>query len=86
MNINKFFELRGQLDKKTSTIISILGFILFISLWQTMSILKMVPESLLPSPMSVLTSYKSLHFEDQLVRNSAYSIKLNVLGYMFWDI
>jgi NitT/TauT family transport system permease protein len=46
-----------------------------------MSWFKLVPESLLPSPVSVIVSFGSLHFEDELVRNSFYSIKLNLLGY-----
>jgi NitT/TauT family transport system permease protein len=47
-----------------------------------MSIFKIVPQSLLPPPVSVLGSFKSLHFEDQLVRNCCYSIKLNIFGYL----
>ena len=82
MRIEDLFELRGKLDKKTDTTIAIIGFFVLISLWQAMISLKIVPESLLPSPFSVLTSFKSLHFEDELVRNSMYSIKLNMLGYL----
>jgi NitT/TauT family transport system permease protein len=36
----------------------------------------------LPSPISVLTSFKELHNNDFLVLNSLQSIKLNVLGYI----
>lgn len=82
MKISDLFELRGRLDKKSSTIIAIAGFMGLLLLWQSMSWLKFVPESLLPSPLSVLSSFKSLHFEDELVRNSLYSIKLNMWGYL----
>jgi len=82
MQFSDLIELRGNLDKKTSTIVAIIGFILFIIIWQSMSLFKIVPQSLLPSPLSVIGSFKSLHFEDQLVRNSFYSIKLNLLGYL----
>lgn len=80
--IRKLFELRGTLDKRTSTIVAIIGFIFFMLLWQSMAWFKLIPESLLPSPISVLISIGSLHFEDELVRNCIYSIKLNVLGYI----
>ena len=41
----------------------------------------LVGKSILPNPFAVLTSFKELHFEDLLVRNTLYSIKLNLLGY-----
>lgn len=37
---------------------------------------------LLPSPMKVLTSYKELNTEDDIIGNSFHSIKLNVFGYI----
>jgi NitT/TauT family transport system permease protein len=41
-----------------------------------------VGKSILPDPVSVLTSFKELHFNDLLVRNTLYSIKLNIFGYV----
>lgn len=81
MKISDMFELRGKLDKTPSTLIGIVGFFFFIFLWQAMSWFKLIPESLLPSPIAVLGSFKELHFEQELVRNCIYSIKLNLLGY-----
>jgi len=80
--MTRLFELRATLDNRTSSIVASIGFIGLLLLWQSMSWLKIVPESLLPSPLSVLASFPSLHFEDELVRNSFYSIKLNILGYI----
>jgi len=82
MKISDLFELRGKLEKETSTIIAIFGFFSLMLLWQSMSWFKLVPESLLPSPIAVLASFKELHFEQELVRNTLYSIKLNMLGYI----
>lgn len=82
MRISVFFELRGELDKKTNMITAFIGFIFFILLWQSMTWLNIVPQSLLPSPLSVITSFPELHFKEELVRNSIYSIKINVLGYI----
>jgi NitT/TauT family transport system permease protein len=42
----------------------------------------MVPSKILPSPIDVITSIKELHFNDELVRNCGYSLKLNLLGYL----
>jgi ABC-type nitrate/sulfonate/bicarbonate transport system permease component len=42
----------------------------------------LVSRAILPSPQSVLFSFKELHFNDLLVRNTLYSIKLNLLGYI----
>lgn len=81
MKMSDLFELRGKLDKQTETTIALIGLGLLISIWQFMVSFKIVPESLLPSPFSVLGSLKSLHFEDELIRNSLYSIKLNIFGY-----
>jgi NitT/TauT family transport system permease protein len=82
MKMTDLFELRGTLEKRPTTIIGIIGFFFFIFLWQAMSWFKLVPESLLPSPLAVFLSFKELHFEHELVRNSIYSIKLNLLGYV----
>jgi NitT/TauT family transport system permease protein len=82
MKISDLFELRGELGKKPATIIAVIGFFSFIILWQSMSWFKIVPESLLPSPIAVLASFKELHFEQELVRNTIYSIKINMLGYL----
>jgi len=81
MKFSDLFELRGTLEKKPSTIIAIMGFILLMLTWQSMSWFKWVPESLLPSPVSVFSSFKELHFKEELVRNCLYSIKLNMFGY-----
>jgi len=82
MKMQGFFELRGELDKKSTLIISLVGLLLFLVLWQSMEWFNLVPRALLPSPIAVIGSLKELHFEDALVRNSFYSIKLNLLGYM----
>jgi NitT/TauT family transport system permease protein len=42
----------------------------------------MVDKAVLPSPWAVLVSYKELHFQNFLVKNTWISIKLNVWGYI----
>jgi NitT/TauT family transport system permease protein len=81
MNFSKLFELRGKLDKKTDTIIAIIGFGLLLSLWQLTSVFKLVPVSILPPPLAVLKAFIPLHLHDALIRNCIYSLKLNIFGY-----
>jgi len=82
MNISKFFELRGKLDHKTGFIISIIGFILLMSLWIIITAFELVPRQLLPSPWKVISSFNELHYKNALVRNLSYSVYLNFMGYV----
>lgn len=82
MKTRDLFELRGILPKKIDMSIGIIGFIIIVGMWQIITGMEWIPTSLLPSPWHVLASFKELHFEDELVRNSFYSIKLNLLGYI----
>jgi NitT/TauT family transport system permease protein len=80
--MDKFFTLRATLGKKDRVFLEVGGFVLILILWQVITTMGLIPSSLLPSPSSVLASYPSLHFQDALVLNLGYSIKLNILGYM----
>lgn len=82
MNLSKLFELRGKLDKRTHTIVVVVGFILIMSLWITITGLHMVKPQILPSPFKVLTAIPELHFQNALVRNLGYSVYLNIMGYI----
>jgi len=78
--MSKFTELRGKLDTKTSRIIELLGFLVFLGSWYLIS--KMIASNaILPSPLAVITSLKELHFNDFLLENIWFSIKLNLWGY-----
>lgn len=78
---NGWFQLRGNLDKKTSLIISVTGIFVILLAWYVTSANNWVEPSLLPHPGDVLGSFKELHFNDFLVSNAIYSIKLNYWGY-----
>lgn len=80
--MTKYFQLRGELDKRASTAIGVMGFVALVLSWHMISVMGLIPSSLLPFPMKVLSSFKELHFEDALLRNCAYSIKLNIMGYL----
>jgi len=41
-----------------------------------------VSRAIIPSPIDVVKSYKELHFNDLVVRETFFSLKLNILGYL----
>ncbi len=75
------FKLRGELPPKLNSTLQIGGFLFLLIVWSLISGLNLLSEGVLPSPLQVLTSYKELHFEDALVRNTIQSIWLNLQGY-----
>ena len=76
------FRLRGELSTKLSTTVQLTGLFLILGLWSVVSGAELVPRALLPTPWSVVGSFSELHYNDALVRNVIYSIKINVLGYL----
>lgn len=76
------FELRGKLTKKTRLTIELIGAFVMLSVWYMLPTMGLIEKSILPSPVDVISSVGELHFDDGLVRNLGYSIKLNVLGYL----
>lgn len=80
--LRSLVDIRGTLSEKLTLGIGISGFLIMVALWQLTSVKGWVPTSLLPAPFSVLGAFKTLHFEDYLVQNAFFSIKLNFLGYL----
>ncbi len=78
----KFFELRGGMSKSWTKISAIIGSSFLIFFWIILSTSGMISNTLLPTPWAVLFSFKELHYDDALIRNLLYSIKLNLLGYL----
>jgi len=80
--IDKLFEIRGSLNKRTIQILQVSGFVFFIILWIFLSSSGIIPRAILPPLGEALGSFKELHFENELIRNLFYSLKLNYLGYI----
>lgn len=80
--MKKLFKLDHKLPKKTIYIIELGGLIFFLLLWWFLTKFNFIEKTILPSPYSVLMSFDELHFEDYLVRNTFYSLSLNILGYL----
>jgi NitT/TauT family transport system permease protein len=80
--MKQLFKLRGELSKKTETLIGLSGLIIILLAWYIITSNGMVPKSILPNPIEVLKSFKTLHFDKFLVKNTLYSLRLNYLGYI----
>jgi len=82
MKLPDLFALRGKLTRGTNLLVGLLGVAILLLVWQAIPTAGLVPKSLLPTPLMILESFRELHFEDGLIRNCCYSIKLNMLGYL----
>lgn len=80
LKLKKFFEIRGEFPANTKSILLFSGIGFLLLVWQLITLLWPSPN--IPAPLAVLASIKELHFEDALVRNLTYSIKLNLIGYV----
>ncbi|MCB0514594.1 MAG: ABC transporter permease subunit [Chitinophagales bacterium] len=82
MATNPLFVLRGELSTQQRWILSTLGIVLFLLIWIVLTYFKLVPSGILPSPWQVLKAFPELHYQDALVRNTAFSVWLNLRGYL----
>lgn len=76
------FTLRGKLSTEVSSFLSFAGIVFLVLIWQLVCMSGYVNAQILPSPLAVVSSLKELYFDDALLINTVYSIKLNILGYI----
>lgn len=76
------FKMNYPISQRTSFLVTIAGMILILGMWSLITFTGWVSKAIIPTPLSVITSFKELHFNDLLVRNTIFSIKLNVYGYI----
>jgi NitT/TauT family transport system permease protein len=76
----KAFKIEGEITNKQSIIIGIVGFVLLLLIWQFTTMYTNISGSILPSPLRVITALGTL-YENNLVGNAWFSLKLNLLGY-----
>ena len=75
------FELRYPIPKRQHLLLEIAGLVGFLVLWQLVA-MRIDSPAILPSPLVVISSFPELHFEDFLIKNALFSIKINLLGYL----
>ena len=64
-----FFKFGGKLSSQQSFLISIIGFISIISLWQIGCIVSGVSSTILPSPLDIIKSFGKLYNDYNLMTN-----------------
>lgn len=79
---SNLFKIDGQISKNTSLLISLFGFLTMLFIWHLITSISNIPSSILPSPVKVLSSYKELYADNDLVFNIGFSVKLNLMGYL----
>lgn len=82
-NMSELFKIGGKVNKKTDFIIFCVGILILLLLWYSVTKLGLISNRILPNPIDVITSYKSMYNESSLFQNTWYSIKLNFLGYYY---
>ncbi len=80
------WTLKGEISNRHSTIIGFGGFLFILALWHWITVMELVPRTMLPNPLRIAESYgdltRSKHVEFGNVWNRlGYSLKLNLLGY-----
>lgn len=78
------FKLRGTLTKTQSLILGIIGVLIFLLIWflLTMGEQPFIPPAILPSPGKVFAAYPKLITQSNLIKNTCFSIGLNLAGYV----
>jgi NitT/TauT family transport system permease protein len=81
--MKNLFKLGGSLDKKATVALTVTGAVLLLSVWYGLTATGAVPQKILPNPMKVFTSYGRLAMQHELFSNIFYTVKLNLLGYVY---
>ena len=77
----QMFVLRGSLHERYKMMIFFLGNLAMLILWQMLTgTFEVIPRGILPAPARIVEVLPKMHFQDELVRNALYSVKLNMLG------
>jgi NitT/TauT family transport system permease protein len=77
-------DLREPLPKRTRLLYELGGLVFILTAWQLVA-MKVNSIAILPTPLQVIESFPELHFQDLIVINTLYSIRINLLGYL-WAI
>ena len=65
-----------------STILNIAGWIILLTIWFTVTELKLINSHILPSPGKTLDAFFMMLNEDNLIGNIMFSLKINFAGYI----
>ena len=84
MSSNWLFALRGALTKRQKQVLMLLGLVVFLLIWIVLTAGEepIVAKSKLPKPQRVFYAFNELYQENELLKNIARSIGLNLGGYI----
>lgn len=85
MNIKSLFQMgeEPQLPKTALTAISLTGLGIILLVWYLISKFEVIPNAILPNPVDVILSYGGLITNNHLFANTWFSIKLNLMCYVY---
>lgn len=78
----KLFELRAKLPARTNLLLTVSGAVFLLMVWQMVIWIWGIRPEILPTPWSVISSIPEMYTKDLLVKNTLFSVKLNILGYL----
>lgn len=81
----KLFKFGGESDfgLMNNIIISVIGFAIILFGWHFISVYEIIPTNILPDPFKVIGSYGTLYSDYHLFGNAWFSIKMNLLCYIY---
>jgi len=82
--LSEMFKLGGTISKKHEVIVGIIGAVILMLVWYGVTYTgEIIRPQILPNPVDVLYSYPDLWQNSDLLWNTWYTIKLNLLGYFY---
>ena len=72
-----------NLPKTVVTAISLCGLALILVVWYLISYFEVIPTTVLPNPVDVVMSYGDLYENNHLVANTLFSVRLNLMCYVY---
>ena len=84
-DFKNLFVMGGEINlpKPVTTAISICGLALILVVWYFISYFEVIPTTILPNPVNVIVSYGSLYENNHLIANTWFSVKLNLMCYIY---
>ena len=85
LNIKSLFQMgeEPQLPKAVLTAISLTGLGIILLVWYLISKFEVIPTAILPNPIDVILSYGGLVTNNHLFANTWFSVKLNLMCYVY---
>lgn len=83
--LKKLFKFGGESDfgPVNNVVISVVGFAIILFAWHFISVNEIIPTNILPDPFKMFASYGNLYENYHLLGNMWFSVKMNLLCYVY---